>query len=47
LYWVKFDVMVGMALTCAHKAFYEKCLAAFEKALRNPMSEDERRRLGI
>ncbi|MBF4557181.1 hypothetical protein H7698_13940 [Pseudomonas sp. p50] len=47
IFWVRFGAMAGIALQVFHRAFFEKCEAAYREALTNPLSDDERRRLGI
>ncbi|WP_377706682.1 hypothetical protein ACFMKY_26345 [Pseudomonas protegens] len=46
-FWVRFGALVGVALKLFHRPFFAKCEAAYREALRNPLSDDERRRLGI
>ncbi|QBQ08537.1 MULTISPECIES: hypothetical protein [unclassified Pseudomonas] len=47
IFWVRFGALAGLALQVFHQPFFEKCQAAYREALRNPLSDDERRRLGI
>lgn len=47
IFWVRFDALAGLALQVFHRPFFKKCEAAYREALRNPLSDDERRRLGI
>lgn len=47
IFWVRFGALAGLALQLFHRPFFEKCDAAYREALRNPLSDDERRRLGI
>ncbi len=46
-FWVRFSPLVGLALQIFHRPFFKKCDAACREALRDPSSNDERRRLGI
>lgn len=47
IFWVRFGALAGLALQMFHRPFFQKCQAAYREALKNPLSDDERRRLGI
>lgn len=47
IFWVRFGLPVGLALQIFHHDFWRKCDAAYREAMRNPLSEEKRRRLGI
>lgn len=46
-FWIRFGVAVGIALRAFHYEFWRKCEAAYQEALKNPLSDDQRHRLGI
>lgn len=46
-FWVSFGVIVGFALRAFHYEFWRKCEAAYQEALKNPLSDEQRHRLGI
>ncbi|WP_145962304.1 hypothetical protein [Pectobacterium peruviense] len=47
IFWVEFDVMVGIELRTFHYEFWRKCEAAYKDALKNPLSDEQRHRLGV
>lgn len=47
IFWVKFEPNVGSELKKHHHEFWSKCEAAYFDALENPLSDEERRRIGI
>lgn len=47
IFWFRFGPLAGVALQVFHRAFFQKCEAAYREALENPLSAHERRRLGI
>lgn len=47
IFWVRFGVLPGLALQVFHRPFFEKCQEAYRETLRNPPSDEERRRLGV
>lgn len=47
IFWVRYNALVGMSLKIFHHDFWEKCDEAYREALKNPLSDDERQRLGI
>ncbi|WP_138984942.1 hypothetical protein [Pseudomonas chlororaphis] len=47
IFWVRFDPIVGAELRSFHYEFWCKCEAAYQKALKNPLSDEQLHRLGI
>ncbi len=47
LFWLRFDAIVGAELRTSHHAFWLKCEAAYQEAIKNPLSDEQRYRLGI
>ncbi|HHT7521839.1 TPA: hypothetical protein ACT1UU_005580, partial [Klebsiella oxytoca] len=47
LFWVRFDALVGAELRTSHHEFWLKCEAAYQEAIKNPLSDEQRYRLGI
>jgi hypothetical protein len=47
VFWVEFSPIVALELKFFHKDFFAKCRASYEEALRNPMTEDEMKKLGL
>lgn len=47
IFWVEMGPMMGVAIKMFHRGFWMKCDAAYREALSNPLSDDQRRRLGI
>ncbi len=47
IFWVRFDPIVGVELRAFHHEFWRKCEAAYQVALKNPLSDEQRHRLGI
>lgn len=47
LFWVRFDAFVGAELRTFHHEFWLKCEAAYQEAIKNPLSDEQRYRLGI
>jgi hypothetical protein len=47
IFWVRFNASVGFSLRIFHRDFSRKCDAAYREAIKNPLSNEERRRLGI
>lgn len=47
IFWVRFGPMLGIALRVFHYEFWRKCEAAYQYALKNPLSDEQRHRLGI
>lgn len=46
-FWVRFEPVVGIALRECHYEFWRKCEVAYQEALKNPLSDEQRHRLGI
>lgn len=46
-FWISFGVIVSTALRIFHNEFWRKCEAAYQEALRNPLSDEQRNRLGF
>ncbi|QGU86669.1 hypothetical protein [Erwinia sorbitola] len=47
IFWVKFNAMIGIVLRRFHYEFWRKCEAACQDALKNPLSKEQRHRLGL
>ncbi|HGM6754461.1 TPA: hypothetical protein ACKQB7_000149 [Serratia marcescens] len=47
IFWVRFDAVIGAELRTSHNEFWLKCEAAYKDAIKNPLSDEERYRLGI
>ena len=47
IFWVSYEPVVGVALRMFHRDFWSKCEAAYREALENPLSTEERYRLGV
>lgn len=47
IFWVRFEPIVGVALRTFHHEFWGKCEAAYQEALKNPLSDEQRYRLGV
>jgi hypothetical protein len=46
-FWTRLMPMSGLALRLFHRAFWDKCQKAYQEALDNPLSNEQRRRLGL
>ncbi|PHN70790.1 hypothetical protein AO286_00265 [Pseudomonas syringae] len=46
-FWTVLMPVTGMALKLFHHAFWIKCQAAYKDAIDNPLSEEQRHRLGL
>lgn len=47
IFWVRFEAIAGIELRACHYEFWRKCEAAYQEALKNPLSDEQRHRLGI
>lgn len=47
VFWIRFDALIGSELRTSHHDFWLKCEAAYLEAIKNPLSDDQRYRLGI
>lgn len=47
IFWVRFNEPVGAELRISHHEFWLKCEAAYQEAIKNPLSDEQRYRLGI
>lgn len=47
IFGLRFDALVGAELRTSHHEFWLKCEAAYQDAIRNPLSDEQRYRLGI
>lgn len=41
LFWVRFDALVGAELRAFHHQFWLKCEAAYQEAIKNPLSDEQ------
>lgn len=46
-FWVRFNALVGAELRTSHHEFWLKCEAAYQEAIKKPLSDEQRYRLGI
>ncbi|WP_230135432.1 hypothetical protein [Enterobacter cloacae] len=46
-FWVRFNALVEAELRTSHHEFWLKCEAAYQEAIKNPLSDEQRYRLGI
>lgn len=46
-FWTKLMPISGLALRLFHRAFWDECHKAYQEALDNPLSDEQRNRLGI
>ncbi|WP_156428950.1 MULTISPECIES: hypothetical protein [Pseudomonas] len=46
-FWTKLLPISGEALRWFHRAFWDKCQAAYKDAVENPLSDEQKRRLGL
>lgn len=47
IFGVRYGSVIGLALRIFHHDFWRKCETAYRDALKNPLSDEERHRLGI
>ena len=47
IFYMRFSPIVSLAIKIYHREFWKKCEAAFRERVANPLSEDQRRRLGV
>ncbi|MHA0915374.1 hypothetical protein ACR9H8_11600 [Kosakonia cowanii] len=47
LFWIRFGELVEAELCTYHHEFWLKCEAAYQKALKDPLSDEQRHRLGF
>lgn len=47
IFWVRYGPMIGLALRMFHRDFWSRCEAAYRDALENPLSDEERHRIGV
>lgn len=46
LFWVRFNAHVGAELRTSHHEFWLKCETAYQEAIKNPLSDEQRYHLG-
>lgn len=47
IFYVRLGIFVGLAIRIFHRSFWHKCVVAYRQELENPLSNEQRNRLGL